>query len=206
MSGEYITLKGPGRGYLEEKHSKFTGVAAPCATEEEALALLSAVKKEFADASSVVYAYILREQSRKRYSDGGEPQKTAGLPALTIMEEQGIVDACVVVVRYFGGTLLGTGGLVRAFGGTAKLALEAAGIARMQPVRRGSFAAAYPLHDRLRKLLEEAGALYIETDYGADVTFHFTLLDKDIAPLQSALSEATAGGSAAFGDIFFLAV
>ena len=123
---DYRTLLGQGTGEYEEKHSRFIGLAQFADTEEKALAVLNGVRAGNRTARHNVYAYVLREGNRTRYSDDGEPAKTAGLPVLEAIRHAGLTDCVVVVTRYFGGILLGTGGLVRAYTQAAKLALEAA--------------------------------------------------------------------------------
>ncbi len=125
---DFVTLAAPAEIEISIKHSTFIAVARPVATEEEAVALIEEQRVKHPTANHHVYAYRLREGNRTRYSDDGEPAKTAGLPVLAMLEGRGVIDAAVVVIRYFGGTLLGTGGLVRAYGDSAKFAIEAAGI------------------------------------------------------------------------------
>ena len=120
---DYRTLLGQGTGEYEEKHSRFIGLAQFADTEEKALAVLNGVRAGNRTARHNVYAYVLREGNRTRYSDDGEPAKTAGLPVLEAIRHAGLTDCVVVVTRYFGGILLGTGGLVRAYTQAAKLAL-----------------------------------------------------------------------------------
>ena len=110
-----------------EKRSEFIGYAAPVSTEEEAIAFIEKIRKKHADARHNVYAYLLRNGTT-RYSDAGEPQGTAGIPTLEVIRKGGFCDAVIVVTRYFGGILLGAGGLVRAYTQSAKDALDAAGI------------------------------------------------------------------------------
>lgn len=115
MQAEYTTLAGYGEDEFVEKRSRFIGYAAPVSTEAEAVAFVNSIRERHREATHNVYAYILREGQIKRYSDDGEPQGTAGIPVLDVLQKAGIVDAVVVVTRYFGGTLLGAGGLVRAY-------------------------------------------------------------------------------------------
>ena len=124
----YVTLEHDGYASFCEKRSEFIGYARPCRTEAEALAFLAEIRKKHADAKHNVYAYQVRENNTARFSDDGEPQGTAGMPVLDIIRKTGFTDACIVVTRYFGGILLGTGGLVRAYSQAAKLAAENAHI------------------------------------------------------------------------------
>ena len=115
MQAEYTTLAGYGTDEFVEKRSRFIGYAKPVTTEEEAIAFINEIRAQHREATHNVYAYALREGQVRRYSDDGEPQGTAGIPVLDVLQKSGLVDAVVVVTRYFGGTLLGTGGLVRAY-------------------------------------------------------------------------------------------
>jgi len=129
----YITLSGDGKGKYSEKKSDFLGFAKHVTRESEAIAYIAAIRKQYSDARHHVYAYLLTEGNATRYSDDGEPQGTAGPPVLDVLAKRGVRDAVVVVVRYFGGTLLGTGGLVRAYTEAAKLAVEDAGVVTLIP-------------------------------------------------------------------------
>ena len=114
---------------MEERKSIFIGHAAPVRSEEEARMFIEAKRKEYHDATHNVYAYMLNGGAIARYYDDGEPQGTAGMPVLNVLKMSGACDLCVVVTRYFGGILLGAGGLVRAYGAAAKNAVDAAGLA-----------------------------------------------------------------------------
>ena len=134
---DYRTIQGVSLAEIEEKRSRFIARAAFADSEEKALAVLAAVRAEHRTARHNVYAYMLREGSRTRYSDDGEPAKTAGLPVLEAIRHAGVTDCIVVVTRYFGGTLLGTGGLVRAYTESASQALAAAKIVTVRSCVRG---------------------------------------------------------------------
>ena len=122
----YITVKDESEFEYEDRKSVFIGKARPVKTEAEALEFLSCVKKQYPDARHHVYAYVLRENSIMRFSDDREPQGTAGMPVLDVIRKNSCTDVAIVVTRYFGGTLLGTGGLVRAYTSAAAGALNAA--------------------------------------------------------------------------------
>ena len=124
----YKTVKNRGREITVIKKSKFIATCMPCDTEQKAIDFVNEIRKEFPDATHNVYAYCIDENNIFRYSDDGEPSQTAGMPVLDVMRKDEIVDAAIVVTRYFGGTLLGTGGLVHAYSSSANLALSAAGI------------------------------------------------------------------------------
>lgn len=130
---EYITLKKAGEGEYDEKKSRFLGFASPASNESDAISFISSIKKRFPDARHHVYAYITDTDGviNQRYSDDGEPQGTGGLPVFNVLSKQEIICASVVVVRYFGGVLLGASGLVRAYSKAASLAVNDAGISKM---------------------------------------------------------------------------
>ncbi|MEE0969733.1 MAG: YigZ family protein [Clostridia bacterium] len=122
----YTTIEKEGVAEFEEKKSVFIGHAMPVKTEEEAAAFIKELKNKYRDATHNVYAYVLGDGTLQRYSDDGEPQGTAGMPVLDVIRKKSCSDTAIVVTRYFGGTLLGAGGLVRAYSHAAKLALDAA--------------------------------------------------------------------------------
>lgn len=123
-STEYKTISRRGYAEYEDRKSRFIANVFPVETEEKALEILNAVKKKYSDARHNVYAYVVRENNTQRYSDDGEPSGTAGMPVLDAIRKRGLTDMLVVVTRYFGGTLLGTGGLVHAYGKSASEAIE----------------------------------------------------------------------------------
>ncbi len=123
---EYITIKEFATDDFVEKKSRFIGYIMPVKTEQEATDFITKISKKHHDATHNVYAYILRDGQVKRYSDNGEPQGTAGIPVLDVLQKEGLVDICIVVTRYFGGVMLGAGGLVRAYSHCASIAVRAA--------------------------------------------------------------------------------
>lgn len=189
----YRTLAAEVQASITEKKSEFIATAAPADNEEAAQALLARVKAAHRQARHHVYAYLLREGARQRYSDDGEPGGTGGLPVLSVLEHAGLTDAIVVVTRYFGGVLLGTGGLVRAYTGAAQTALAAAEIVTVQPCVEISLRLPYPLYEPLRRVLEEAGAALAEPDFGAEVALRATLPAGREEGLLRAIAEASAG-------------
>ncbi len=152
------------------KKSRFIGAAYPVQTVDEALVHLEAVRKQSWDASHHCYAYIIGENSeQKRFSDDGEPQGTAGMPMLDVLQKKDLTNVLVIVTRYFGGTLLGAGGLVRAYAGAAGAAVDAAGISVMTPAQRIQCACSYPLWGRVEHWLGLQNVLVQTTDFAADV-------------------------------------
>ena len=183
-----------GEGVSEyiEKKSRFLGLVVPVATEAEARARLEAVKKREYDARHNCWAYVLRT-GQKRYSDDGEPQGTAGQPILNVLEREGVQDALCVVTRYFGGILLGAGGLCRAYTKAAKDALDGAGISELRPWSVVRFSCPYALFERVKLELEKRGGMPTETDYGADVRMTAVLPEPEEAAFAEALQELSAG-------------
>ena len=183
-----------GEGVSEyiEKKSRFLGLVVPVATEAEARARLEAVKKREYDARHNCWAYVLRP-GQKRYSDDGEPQGTAGQPILNVLEREGVQDALCVVTRYFGGILLGAGGLCRAYTKAAKDALDGAGISELRPWSVVRFSCPYALFERVKLELEKRGGMPTETDYGADVRMTAVLPEPEEAAFAEALQELSAG-------------
>lgn len=187
------TVKNAATASLTEKRSEFIANVAPVRTEEEAVAFVNGIRKRYADARHNVYAYVLRENNTVRFSDDGEPHGTAGLPVLDLLRKEGISDAAIVVTRYFGGILLGTGGLVRAYTQSAKLALDEAGIAEMLPLCAFSVRCGYSDHGKVEALLQSAELLSLGTEFGADVLLRYACKEEAFSSLCEALTEASNG-------------
>lgn len=153
----YKTLKTEGVGEHVAERSRFIVTAVPVQSSESAEEIIARVKKSHPNASHNVFAYILRT-GNKRYSDDGEPQGTGGIPILEMLEKEGLVDLVVVVTRYFGGTLLGTGGLARAYTAAAKAGVLQAGTQTMTLCARLSLRADYSLYGKLSHMFEQTGA------------------------------------------------
>lgn len=154
----FITIEGCAEGSYEEKRSRFLARIDHVETEEAALSCIARARQVHPQARHHVFAYRLRTGARVRASDDGEPQKTAGLPVLGVLEHAQLLDAVCVVVRYFGGTLLGTGGLVRAYTNAATAALDAAHLVCMAPCREFKIRIGYPFYERVSRILAAAGA------------------------------------------------
>ena len=193
---DYQTIRGISTFEYEEKRSRFIASAAFADTEEAALAHLNRIKAANRTARHNVYAYVLREGGRTRYSDDGEPAKTAGTPVLEAIGHAGLSDVIVVVTRYFGGVLLGTGGLVRAYTQAAKLALEAAPSGTMRVCVRLTVTVEYPLYERADLLLRTAGAHMEEPEFTRQVTLRCVLPQGEEAPLIPKLQEWSRGAAA----------
>ena len=191
----YNTIEGAAIGEYEEKKSRFIASVQHVETEEEALAFLARIRAENPMARHNVYAYVLRENNRVRYSDDGEPQKTAGIPVLSVIEHRGLKDVICVVTRYFGGTLLGTGGLVRAYTKATQEAFEAATEVTFAPCRDVVLCIGYPLYDQVSHFLGERGVQVLATDFAADVTLELRVRTEDAAELEAALTNLTNGSA-----------
>lgn len=165
---EYTTIHAPAQDEFVERKSRFIGQIAPAGSEEEALAFLAAVRAKHREAAHNCWAYVL-QSGAKRCSDDGEPQGTAGVPILECVEREGLTDAVLVVTRYFGGTLLGAGGLVRAYSHAAKLAVDAASRRRMRNCILCSMEMDYSLYGKVNHLLPQYQMAVKGSDFGAVV-------------------------------------
>lgn len=176
-----------------EKKSRFIGVVRYTKTEEEALAFIAEQNEKHKTAGHNVYAYSIRDNNIMRYSDNGEPQGTAGLPVLDVFRKEEVFDFCCVVTRYFGGILLGTGGLVRAYSHAAKIALDSAGIAVMRLWTDGSMSIPYNLFEIVQKAIVSLGAKITATDYGAEVTLSFLIPTEEFDMVSAQIFDTTNG-------------
>ncbi len=195
-----ITLARRASAEMEERKSVFIGTAAPVSSEEEARELIAEVRRTYHDATHNVYAYLLNGGAIARYSDDGEPQGTAGVPMLNVIKMTGATDLCVVVTRYFGGILLGAGGLVRAYSASAKQAIDAAGIVTMEDFAILSIRVNYSDYQRVTAQLPKWGVTEDGADFGTDVTVRAGVLASRVDEIARALSEMT-GGRAAFETV-----
>lgn len=190
----YTTIEGRAIDEIVEKKSRFIGHIAHVETEEEALAFLDEIRTEHRMARHNVYAYVLRN-GRIRYSDDGEPQKTAGMPTLEAIQHAGLVDVAVVVTRYFGGILLGTGGLVRAYTQATQSAIAAADVRVVSKCVDIMFEVPYSLYEQVTRLAEACQAKIREADFAAEVMITLRMLDGTQQPLIDKLVELTRGQS-----------
>jgi len=188
-----ITLARRASAEMEEKKSIFIGTAAPVSSEEEARELIAEMRRQYHDASHNVYAYILNGGAVARYSDDGEPQGTAGVPVLNVLKMSGATDLCVVVTRYFGGILLGAGGLVRAYSAAAKLALDEAGVVTMADFAILSVRVNYSDYQRVIVQLPKMGVTEDDAAFETAVTIHAGVLASRVEEVTRLLSEMTGG-------------
>ncbi len=190
---EYLIPFQEATAEVVEKRSRFIGHIWRVASEEGARACIEAARKQYHDARHNCWCYRIREGKLLRYSDDGEPQGTAGQPMLNVFEREDVWDVCCVVTRYFGGILLGAGGLTRAYGGTAKLALNAAGVSRMRLWATMAVPCTYPLYERMKLLVEGCGGSIEDTEYGADILLTVTLPAQRQAELARQVADLSAG-------------
>lgn len=190
---EYKTVEREAEDFFIEKKSRFIGYAIPVKTQEEAVAFINRIRTKHWDATHNVYAYVLRDNNIQRYSDDGEPSGTAGVPVLDVLLKEELTDVCVVATRYFGGTLLGAGGLVRAYSHTSKIAVEAAGIITMAQCSIFEAVIDYSFYDRFLLLLQEVGANVLNTAYADAVTLMLSIKEQYAARLQDRLTDVSNG-------------
>jgi len=190
---EYLIPAGYGESELIEKRSRFIGRVWQVTTEDEALAHLNAMRANHRDANHNVYAYIIRETGVIRYSDDGEPSGTAGQPVLNVFSKEEVTNVLCVVTRYFGGTLLGAGGLVRAYGQSAKLALDAAGISAVRMWQEILLGCSYAQYERLSKIAGDQGAVIEATDFGADVALSLLVPIAEADAFCAHMADVSAG-------------
>ncbi|WP_303913432.1 YigZ family protein [Subdoligranulum variabile] len=191
---DYKTIRGVSTFEYEEKRSRFIGTAAFADTEEKALEVLNRVRAANRMARHNVYAYVL-QNGRTRYSDDGEPAKTAGTPVLEAIGHAGISDVIVVVTRYFGGILLGTGGLVRAYTAAASGALQQAELVSMRLVVDCSLRVPYALFEQTQRMVAASGAKLQEPVFDDAVTLLWRMPSGEENALCQSLSELTRGGA-----------
>ena len=189
----YITVKELAEYRFEDRKSVFIGYAKPVSTEADAIEFIQAVKKKYPDARHWVYAYVLRENSTARFTDDREPQGTAGMPVLDIIRKNGVTDTVIVVVRYFGGILLGTGGLVHAYSEAALGALKNAKIIKYDTYSELDISVSYSDYQKITFTLSEYDFLTTATDYTDTVKITGSVISASYDELCEKLSEITSG-------------
>lgn len=193
MAKDYKTVLENASDEFVEKRSRFIGYCKPVKTEQEAIDFINEKRSEHWNATHNVYAYSLREGNIKRYSDDGEPSGTAGMPVLDVIVKNEIFDVVVVVTRYFGGVLLGTGGLVRAYSHGSKIAVEAAKPVIMQNCLVCEARCAYNQYGKVSSLIIGVGAAVDDTVYESDVLVKFHIKPDLLGTLNKRLADATSG-------------
>ena len=192
----YQTIEGRATAEIEEKKSRFIAQLCHVESEEEALAFLDEIRSQHRMARHNVYAYILRGEGaseRIRYSDDGEPQKTAGLPTLQTLQHAGLTDIAVVVTRYFGGTLLGTGGLVRAYTQSTQAGIAAATLVSVSVCVDITLRIAYHLYDQAVRIAADCNAKTLDSQFADAVTLQLRMLDGTQEPFLKKVTELCHG-------------
>ena len=189
MLNEYKTVLCEYRAEFIEKKSKFIATLRHVTTQEEATAFIEEMRSEFWDATHNVYAYALVDGNVKRYSDDGEPSGTSGVPSLNVLEGEGLLDVCVVITRYFGGTLLGTGGLVRAYSKATQDVLASAEVYLMLPGTVCQLNCEYSDLTLVQKLIESCDGEIENTEYTDKITITFILKDEYCDDFKEKLRE-----------------
>ena len=187
-----MTLEKYGEAEFTEKKSVFLSYASPVNSEEEAIEFINMIKKKHGDARHNVYAYMVG-QNVARYSDAGEPQGTAGIPVLDVIRKSGFTDAVIVVARYFGGILLGAGGLVRAYSTAAKMAVDEAKIVTYSTFRQFDLVLNYTDHGKITTLLASADPINDGIDYAENVKLSLALPIDKYDDFKDKVLEITAG-------------
>lgn len=189
---EYLVPSKDAVSEFTERRSRFIGHIWVTDTEEEAIERIRAMREKHWDATHNVYAYIIRDGAT-RYSDDGEPQGTAGMPVLEVLRREGLNNVCCVVTRYFGGILLGAGGLVRAYARSAKDAVDAAGISVKRIWSRIELACPYSLYDRLLRELTACAGTADDTQFGADVCLTVLIPKENTMSFLTRVSDISGG-------------
>lgn len=193
MLKEYVTIIRDGTGEIVEKKSRFIGYVHHVETEEEAVAFVTEIKKKHYDARHNCYAYSIgEEQPLLRFSDDGEPGGTAGKPILEVITGKQLCNVCIVVTRYFGGTLLGTGGLVRAYTEAAKVCIEATEVVRKALVIPMQIITNYTDLGKIQYILGNEGISIQDSEYGENVILKVEVVIDNVENLKKTLTEATA--------------
>lgn len=193
MLSEYLTVAKASEIVLIERKSKFIGRAKPVSSVEEAEEFIAEISKTHWDATHNVYAYVVGTQAeQQKCSDDGEPSGSSGLPTLEAIKALDLVNVVVVTTRYFGGTLLGRGGLIRAYGSAAAQALRAAEVVRCVPHQRVKVTVDYTQMGKVQNELVNSGVIIHDTEYLAEVTFIVDMLPERVDQIYRMLQELTA--------------
>ena len=189
---EYRIPASPGESELTEKRSRFLGHVCMVESEEEAKAFIAEMKRKYYDARHNCWCYAIRDGA-ERYSDDGEPQGSAGIPMLEVLRRRGVTNAVCVVTRYFGGVLLGTGGLLRAYTQSTADALDAAGVAVVRAWTEAEARCSYAQAERMKTEAAALGAVTEDVVYGADVTLKLLIPQEKTEAVKARLFDASAG-------------
>lgn len=200
---EYFIPTREAQAEFTEKRSTFIGHVWPVETEEEARARIDEMEKKYHDARHNCWCYLIKD-GPVRYSDDGEPQGTAGQPMLGVFQKEGVTNVCCVVTRYFGGMLLGAGGLVRAYTQSAKNALDAAGVSTVRRWLELAVECPYSFLERVKRACAAQNGIVGEIEYAAGVTVHALLPEERAEAFCTQMTELSAGDFAAveLGEVF----
>ena len=190
----YYIPTAAGESEYTEKRSTFLGHVRPVETEDEARACIASMKKQYHDARHNCWCYLIHGGA-ERYSDDGEPQGSAGIPMLEVFRREGVTNAVCVVTRYFGGILLGTGGLLRAYTKSAKDVLAAAGVSAVRRWVCADVQCSYALLERVKNAAAALSGSLDGLDYGADVTLHLLLPEEAVETFEAQLRDLSAGAA-----------
>ena len=197
----YKTIRNRTEASFTEKKSEFIGYISPAGTEEEAIGFINEIRAMHRKATHNCYAYVVgRNFGIMRYSDDGEPGGTAGMPIIEVMKARGVVNCAVVVTRYFGGILLGAGGLVRAYAQGSKAALDAAGVVVMEKSARHMVEVDYSTWQRLEYFLRSAPVIIEHTEFGASVVCTLMVRVADEENLLAEITRVTDGKAETLED------
>ena len=190
---KYITVKSPAESSYIEKRSEFIVHISPAETNEDAINFINHIKENNRKARHNVYAYILRDGNISRYSDDGEPQGTAGIPVLEVLRKNNLTDVCCVVTRYFGGILLGGGGLVRAYSHSTALAIEAAEVLKMYKCSELILSLSYDLYGKITYIFSDYEIKQINSDFSDGVKITARVKSELEKPFCNKLTDITFG-------------
>lgn len=191
MREVYTTVSGEAQAEIVEKRSRFIGAVMPVASEEEAQVRLEEIRKKHRDARHNIFAYIIEENGLERCSDDGEPAGTAGVPVLNIIKREGLSNVLVVVTRYFGGILLGTGGLVHAYSKAAKEALSRTNSVTMRLCREVRVRCEYTLLGKIQNELSSFDLLRGDVSYAEDAEISLYIPDADAERFEAHIIDIT---------------
>ena len=191
---EYCVPTAPGEASFVEKRSEFLGHVRPVESEDEARAFIAEMKKKYYDARHNCWCYIIKDGA-ERYSDDGEPQGTAGIPMLEVFRREGVCNVVCVVTRYFGGILLGAGGLLRAYTKSAKDALDAAGISVVRRWVECELPCSYSQAERLKNEIAAAGGVVTDMEYADAVTIKVLVPEESADDFGAKMTDLTAGSA-----------
>lgn len=193
MLKEYRTVEKSGFDEFVTKKSRFIGYVKPVTTAQQATDFINEIKSKHWDATHNVYAYVLKDGFTRRYSDDGEPQGTAGIPVLDVILKENLCDVAVVVTRYFGGILLGAGGLVRAYSHAAKIGIDSGKIITMSVCTVAQVECDYNFYSKLLNLLSAQGAKIIDTEFAQNVRVTYSIRSENFKSLNDIIFDQSCG-------------